>query len=132
MRAHMHLRGKAFQFRAIYPNGETEILLDIPKYDFKLAALLLSGSAQDPSPWNPNRVHRVLRQLRQQPVQSGSSAVIRWGPQTWDEMMIGWLDIAVPVAQEHSLRASSGHSGTPESKSPEARFCYPSAYTFRL
>ena len=34
MRAHMHLRGKSFQFRAVYPNGETEILLDIPKYDF--------------------------------------------------------------------------------------------------
>ena len=34
MRAHAHLRGKSFQFRAVYPNGETEILLDIPKFDF--------------------------------------------------------------------------------------------------
>ena len=34
MRAHMHLRGKAFQFRAVYPGGESEILLDIPKFDF--------------------------------------------------------------------------------------------------
>jgi hypothetical protein len=24
-------------------------------------------------------------------------ATVFWGPQTWDEMMIGWFDIAVPV-----------------------------------
>jgi len=34
LRAHMHLRGKSFQMRAVYPNGESEILLDIPKFDF--------------------------------------------------------------------------------------------------
>jgi hypothetical protein len=34
MRAHVHLRGKSFQFRAVYPNGKNEILLDITKYDF--------------------------------------------------------------------------------------------------
>ncbi len=31
---HMHLRGKAFMYEATYPDGKTEVLLDIPKYDF--------------------------------------------------------------------------------------------------
>src|SRR5580704_2518140 len=31
---HMHLRGKAFRFIAAYPDGRTEILLEVPKYDF--------------------------------------------------------------------------------------------------
>jgi peroxiredoxin len=31
---HMHLRGKAFRYEVRYPNGETEILLDVPRYDF--------------------------------------------------------------------------------------------------
>jgi hypothetical protein len=31
---HMHLRGKTMRFTAEYPNGEKEILLDVPKYDF--------------------------------------------------------------------------------------------------
>jgi hypothetical protein len=22
---------------------------------------------------------------------------VLWGPQTWDEMMIGWLDVAAPL-----------------------------------
>ena len=34
LRAHMHLRGKSFRFRALYPDGRTEILLDIPRFDF--------------------------------------------------------------------------------------------------
>ena len=31
---HMHLRGKAFSYEAIYPDGKKEILLDVPRYDF--------------------------------------------------------------------------------------------------
>ena len=31
---HMHLRGKAFRYTAIYPDGKQEILLDVPRYDF--------------------------------------------------------------------------------------------------
>jgi thiol-disulfide isomerase/thioredoxin/mono/diheme cytochrome c family protein len=32
--AHMHVRGKAFNFELITPDGKTETLLDIPRYDF--------------------------------------------------------------------------------------------------
>ena len=31
---HMHLRGKSMVFRADYPSGEKEVLLDVPGYDF--------------------------------------------------------------------------------------------------
>ena len=31
---HMHLRGKAFRYTAIYPDGKQEMLLDVPHYDF--------------------------------------------------------------------------------------------------
>ena len=31
---HMHLRGKAFEYRVVYPTGETQELLRVPKYDF--------------------------------------------------------------------------------------------------
>ena len=31
---HMHVRGKAFEYRATYPNGESETLLSVPRYDF--------------------------------------------------------------------------------------------------
>ena len=31
---HTHLRGKAFKYEATYPNGDKEVLLDVPHYDF--------------------------------------------------------------------------------------------------
>ena len=31
---HMHLRGKAFQFEAVYSDGKRETLLSVPRYDF--------------------------------------------------------------------------------------------------
>ncbi len=31
---HMHLRGKAMKFTAVYPDGQRETLLSVPKYDF--------------------------------------------------------------------------------------------------
>ena len=35
MSPHMHLRGSWFKFEALYPNGRREVLLSVPKYDFK-------------------------------------------------------------------------------------------------
>lgn len=31
---HMHVRGKDMTYRLIYPNGETETILNVPRYDF--------------------------------------------------------------------------------------------------
>ena len=31
---HMHLRGKAARFEAVYPDGTSKVLLDVPEYDF--------------------------------------------------------------------------------------------------
>jgi hypothetical protein len=106
MRAHMHLRGKSFQFRAVYPNGETEILLDIPKFDFgwqpyyylETPKLLPRGTLIECTAVFDNSANNL-----QNP---DPSATVTWGPQTWDEMMIGWLDIAVPVGAARTLRGA--------------------------
>jgi hypothetical protein len=34
MMPHMHLRGKDMQYKVVYPNGESETLLNVPRYDF--------------------------------------------------------------------------------------------------
>lgn len=106
MRAHMHVRGKSFQFRAVYPNGETEVLLDLPKYDFnwqpyyylETPKLLPAGTRIECTAYYDNSANN--------PFNPDPNTWVRWGPQTWDEMMIGWLDIAVPVSKEHSLRGA--------------------------
>lgn len=97
LRAHMHLRGKSFMFRAVYPDGRTEVLLDIPHFDFnwqpyyylETPKLLPRGTRIEALAVYDNSVNN--------PANPNAGTMVFWGPQTWDEMMIGWFDVAVPV-----------------------------------
>ncbi len=93
---HMHLRGKAFRYEAIYPDGKKEILMDVPAYDFnwqtsyRLAKprILPSGT----------RIHSVAHYDNSEDNLNNPdpTKTVHWGPQTWHEMMIGYFDIAIP------------------------------------
>ncbi|MGI8742915.1 MAG: thiol-disulfide isomerase [Bryobacteraceae bacterium] len=97
MRPHMHLRGKSFEFRAVYPDGRTEILLRVPKYDFNwqpyyyLATPLKlpKGTRIECTARFDNSPNNVFNPDPQ--------VAVRWGDQSWDEMMIGWFDLAIPA-----------------------------------
>ena len=92
---HMHYRGKDFEYRLVYPTGETQTVLSVPHYDFNWQlfyyfsdpVVLPKGTRIeytahfDNSPNNPNN--------------PDPKAEVRWGDQTWEEMMIGWFDVAV-------------------------------------
>jgi hypothetical protein len=89
---HMHLRGKSFEYRAVYPDGKTEILLSIPRYDFswqtyyQLAEpkFLPAGTRIECTAHFDNSADNLNNPDPTKPV--------RWGDQTWEEMMIGWMD----------------------------------------
>ena len=97
LRPHMHLRGKAFEFRAVYPTGETEILLRVPGYDFNWQPYyylanplpLPSGTRIEATAWYDNSPNNARN--------PDPTVPVRWGDQSWEEMMIGWFDVAVPV-----------------------------------
>ncbi|MBI3682741.1 MAG: cytochrome c [Acidobacteria bacterium] len=92
---HMHLRGKSFEYRAVFPDGRVETLLRVPKYDFnwqltyQLAeervfpkGTRIEGTACfDNSPNNPSN--------------PDPNAEVRFGDQTWDEMMVGFFGIVI-------------------------------------
>jgi hypothetical protein len=89
---HMHLRGKDFEYRADYPDGRKEVLLSVPHYDFgwqtsyRLAkpVLLPKGT----------RIHCTAHfdNSTNNPANPDPKKEVRWGDQTWEEMMIGWID----------------------------------------
>ena len=43
---HMHLRGKAFRFEAVYPDSKREVLLDVPRYEFEWQNVYVLDRAQ--------------------------------------------------------------------------------------
>jgi hypothetical protein len=94
---HMHLRGKDFEYRLIYPTGETETILRVPHYDFgwqlwyqPVSDILLPKGSKiavtahyDNSPNNKNN--------------PDPTKAVKWGDQSWEEMMIGFFDVTFPA-----------------------------------
>jgi len=91
---HMHLRGSWFKFEALYPNGKREVLLSVPKYDFK---------------WQHN--YRLTEPKRlpagtwifcsggfdnstRNPANPNPKETVRWGDQSFEEMFIGFFSLA--------------------------------------
>ena len=62
----MHVRGKAFEYRAVYPDGRTETLLRVPKYDFFWQLDYKLAQAAEASAGSEDRVYGVVRQLAEQ------------------------------------------------------------------
>lgn len=94
---HMHLRGKAFKYVLTYPDGRSEVLLNVPKYDFnwQLSYILSEprivpkGSKIEATAWYDNSPNN---KYNPDPTQT-----VRWGDQTFQEMMIGFFNYKVPV-----------------------------------
>jgi hypothetical protein len=95
MRVHMHLRGKSMMFRALYPNGESEILLDVPKYDFNWQPYYYLETPKALPRGTRIEASAVFDNSANNPFNPNPAATVAWGPQSWDEMMIGWFDVAV-------------------------------------
>jgi len=107
LRPHMHLRGKSFEFRAVYPDGETETLLRVPKFDFnwqpyyylETPKVLPRGTRIECTAYFDNSANN--------PFNPDPTTRVFWGPQSWDEMMIGWMDIAVERTPEENVPISA-------------------------
>ena len=92
MMPHMHLRGKSFEYKATYPDGRTEVLLSVPQFDFNWQGsyrlqkpmLIPEGTQIDCVAYFDNSSGN--------PANPDPTAKVTWGDQTWEEMMIGYLD----------------------------------------
>jgi len=93
---HMHLRGKSFEFTAFYPDGREEKLLTVPRYDFNWQ--LTYQLAEEKVLPAGTRVHGVayFDNSPNNPFNPDPKAEVRFGDQTWDEMMVGGFSVAIP------------------------------------
>jgi peroxiredoxin/mono/diheme cytochrome c family protein len=89
---HMHLRGKDFLYEVIYPDGKTETLLSVPRYNFNWqSAYRLAEPKAVPK---GTKIHCVAHfdNSSKNPNNPDPTQAVEWGDQTWEEMMIGWTD----------------------------------------
>jgi Ca2+-binding EF-hand superfamily protein/mono/diheme cytochrome c family protein len=95
---HMHLRGKAARYDLI-SGGESRTMLDIPRYDFNWQLLyryaepvaIKAGDTLQFTAWYDNSSNN--------PANPDPNKEVRWGPQTFDEMHLGYVEYVVPGAK---------------------------------
>jgi hypothetical protein len=108
---HMHLRGKSFRYELEHPDGHREVLLDVPRYDFNWQLvyileepkLIPAGSTLHCEAHYDNSEHNLANP---DPTQR-----VRWGDQTWEEMMIGWYAGAELPSSGTGDRSLRDHGG---------------------
>jgi len=92
---HMHVRGKDFRYDLIYPDGKTETVLWVPRYDFgwqttyqlKEPKLLPKGTKMHCVAHFDNSADNLAN--------PDPTKEVSWGEQTWEEMMFGWFEMSL-------------------------------------
>jgi peroxiredoxin len=90
---HMHLRGVDFTYTARYPDGRSEVLVSIPRYDFNWQS---TYRLVNPKPMPKGTRIDCLAHYdnsAENPANPDPSASVTWGENTTDEMLIGYIDI---------------------------------------
>lgn len=90
---HMHLRGSWFRYEALYPDGTSEVLLSVPRYDFNWQTTYQLKQ--------PKRVPAGTRILctggfdnsATNPFNPDPSKRVRDGRQSFEEMFIGFMEV---------------------------------------
>ena len=103
---HMHLRGKAMRVEAYYPDGRTEVLLNVPNYSFswqtvyhlKTPSAIPKGTRLVVTAYFDNS---EKNKYNPDPKQS-----VRFGEPTYDDMMIGWIDYTKDNAAKPAFASS--------------------------
>lgn len=108
---HMHVRGKACRYDLVRSDGSRTTLLDIPRYDFNWQLLyrlheplaLAAGDTLAFTAWYDNSPGN--------PANPDPTKTVRWGPQTFDEMHLGYVEYFVPgVAPGQPLPGGRGNA----------------------
>jgi len=92
---HMHLRGKDFTYRAVYPDGRSEILLSVPKYNFNWQVYYYPKTPIACPKGTRIQVVAHYDNSTNNKMNPDATKAVRFGEQTWDEMMNGFFDFTV-------------------------------------
>ncbi|MEP6671111.1 MAG: redoxin family protein [Chthoniobacter sp.] len=93
---HMHVRGKAFKYELTTPDGKSEALLDIPHYDFNWQIQYQYAQPKFIPAGSKVRITAIYDNSPGNPANPDPTKTVRWGQQTYEEMMIGYVEHFTP------------------------------------
>ena len=108
---HTHVRGSCFRYEAIYPDGKREVLLNVPHYDFSWQNTYVLAEPKLLPKGTTLRCEACYNNSASNLANPDPTQTVRWGEQTWEEMMIGYYDrtLAAEDRIKHPLPAPLTH-----------------------
>jgi hypothetical protein len=94
---HMHVRGKSFAYKVTYPDGRSEMLLDVPKYDFNWQINYRLAEPRRLPKGTKLECIATYDNSPNNPANPDPGKDVYWGDQSWEEMLAGFVDFVVPV-----------------------------------
>lgn len=119
---HAHLRGKAVKYELRTADGTTRTLLDVPHYDFNWQ---LQYRFREPVPVKMDELVYTAwyDNSAQNPANPDPSKRVKWGPQTFDEMHLGYVEFVLDREPAKEWKFPAGGVAIPEQfKGPLAGF----------
>ncbi len=89
---HMHLRGKSMEYKAIYPDGKSEVLMSSSKYDFAWQTNYVLKEPKRLPAGTKLMVTAYYDNSAKNKFNPDPAKDVRFGEPTYDEMMLGFMD----------------------------------------
>jgi Copper type II ascorbate-dependent monooxygenase, C-terminal domain len=90
---HMHARGKDFEYRVVFPNGETRTILRVPQYNWHWQLWYNLTEPIELPPGARIECTAHFDNSRNNPENPDPTKTVIWGQQSWDEMMVGFFNL---------------------------------------
>ncbi len=97
---HMHLRGKSMVLSARYPTGEREEFVRVPRYDFNWQLVYAFSKPRTLPKGTVLEANATFDNSANNRTNPDPTASVRWGDQSWEEMMVGFFDLAIPTTTD--------------------------------
>lgn len=89
---HMHLRGKSMMISVTYPDGRKETLLNVPDYNFHWQITYRAAKPIFVPKGTRLEITAHFDNSRNNPLNPDPNTAVRWGSQSENEMMDGWVE----------------------------------------
>ena len=83
---HLHLRGKSMKYTLTWPDGQEEVLLDVPKYDFNWQLYYELETPKKIPAGSKVTVVTLFDNSPKNPYNPSPEKEVYWSEQSWDEM----------------------------------------------
>jgi len=94
---HMHGRGKDFEYKAVYPTGEEQILLSVPHYNWHWQNWYTLDEPLTLPKGTKIECVAHFDNSANNPDNADPTKEVLWGEQSWDEMMVGFFNLVFPA-----------------------------------